>query len=206
MLFYETVGAGTLQLLKDLQEIDVFSNLRLVGGTSLALQIGHRKSVDLDFFGLVDFESLNTNELFKNFQSVELIKKSKNINVFIINGIKVDFVNYTYPWIDELLVVDTLRLAKLQDIAAMKIAAITGRGSKKDFVDLYFLLKEFSLKQILNFYKTKYNDASEYLAVKSLSYFEDAEQDLPLDMLIETPWKQVKEHIKIELVHYSIMK
>ena len=58
----------------------------------------------------------------------------------------------------------------------------------------------------MNFYKTKYNDASEYLAVKSLSYFEDAEQDLPLDMLIETPWKQVKERIKIELVQYSIMK
>ena len=66
MLFYETVGAGTLQLLKNLQGIDVFANLRLVGGTSLALQIGHRKSVDLDFFGLVDFESLNTNELLQN--------------------------------------------------------------------------------------------------------------------------------------------
>ncbi len=203
MLYYETINAGTLQLLKDLQAINEFHNLRLAGGTSLALQLGHRKSIDLDFFGKVNFDELDINLLFNGFQSIEVVKKSININVFIINGVKVDFVNYSYPWLFPSISKNGLQLAQMEDIAAMKIAAITGRGTKKDFVDLYFLLKKFSLDEILSFYKQKYSDASEYLAIKSLSYFEDAEPDLPLDMLIETSWTEVKNVISEAVRTYS---
>jgi predicted nucleotidyltransferase component of viral defense system len=203
MLYYETIDAATLQLLKELQDVDVFQDLRLVGGTSLALQLGHRKSIDLGFFGKVDFEQIDVKEVFGKFETVTAIKKSKNINIFEINGVKVDFVNYNYPWLQDLLIEDDLRLAQKKDIAAMKIAAITGRGSKKDFVDLYYLLNEFSIEQILGFYKQKYLDASEFIALKSLSYFDDANEELPLDMLKDISWENVKKRIRTQIIEYT---
>ncbi len=199
MLYKSTVNESTFKLLKDLQSIDEFSKLRLVGGTALALLIGHRISVDLDLFGKIDFDS----QLFNNFNKVQVIKESKNINIFEINDVKVDIVNYSYPWLDSELSIDNIRLASLKDIAAMKIAAVIGRGSKKDFVDLFFLLKEFGFSEIISFYEQKYPDASIYLALKSLVYFDDADNDPPLNMLINTPWQSVKDIIRKEVIKYS---
>jgi len=174
---------------------DEFQNLRLVGGTALALQLGHRKSIDLDLFGEIDFENINHTKTFSEFTKVVTLKKSKNINVFSINDIKVDFVNYSYPWLQIQLVINGIRLARVEDIAAMKLAAITGRGTRKDFVDLYFLLQKFDLKKILGFYNKKYFDGSEYLVLKSLTYFEDAEKDLDIETTENVSWNTVKDHI-----------
>jgi predicted nucleotidyltransferase component of viral defense system len=199
MLYRATVSESTFKLLEDLQSIEEFSKLRLVGGTALALLIGHRISVDLDLFGDIDFDS----QLFSGFDKVQAIKKSKNINIFEINNVKVDIVNYAYPWLDNELQIDGIRLASLKDIAAMKIAAVTGRGSKKDFVDLYFLLREFSFNEIVSFYEQKYADASIYLALKSLVYFDDADKDPPLNMLKDIAWQDVKDRIRKEVINYS---
>ena len=199
MLYKSTVSKSTFSLLAELQSIEEFSKLRLVGGTALALQIGHRISIDLDLFGEIDFDS----QVFNNYSKVQVIKKSKNINIFEINDVKVDIVNYTYPWLEEELQIENIRLASLKDIAAMKIAAVTGRGSKKDFVDLFFLLKKFSFKEIIYSYEEKYADASIYLALKSLLYFDDADKDPPLNMLIEVSWKEVKKLITKQVVDYS---
>ena len=195
MLYYQTVDAGTLELLKKILSIDLFSELRLVGGTSLALQIGHRKSIDLDFFGNIDVDVLEINRVLAPLGAITLLKDSKNIHVYLVNGIKVDIVNYTYPWLKELLATDGLRLATYHDIAAMKLAAITGRGSKKDFIDLYFLLKEMSLATMLQQYLHKYNDGSLFLVIKSLIYFEDAELEQMPDMLYPVNWQTVKDTI-----------
>ncbi len=203
MLYYSTIDPATLELLKQIQLMDEFSKLRLVGGTALALQIGHRKSIDLDFFGCIDFEQLANNDLFRGFHSVEVLQRTKNINIFEINEIKVDFVNYSYPWLQKEMTIDSITLAHKEDIAAMKIAAITGRGSKKDFIDLFFLLKIYSLQQILDFYNKKYFDASIYLALKSLSYFYDADQEQSPEMIIPLSWETVKSKIKEELIKYT---
>ncbi len=200
MLYKSTVSKSTFKLLEQLLLIDEFSKLRLVGGTALSLQIGHRISVDLDLFGEVEFDS----QIFNDFTKVQAIKKSTNINIFEINDVKVDIVNYTYPWLESELNIDNIRLASLKDIAAMKIAAVTGRGSKKDFVDLFFLLKEFSFGKIIDFYKQKYSDASIYLALKSLVYFDDADNDPPLNMLKDIPWQSIKEKIRKEVINYSV--
>ena len=112
MLYYTTIQPATLELLKNLQKIEAFSNLRLAGGTALALQIGHRKSIDLDFFGRIDFENIDTNEILGQFSSIEFLQKSKNINILEINNIKVDFVNYTYPWLQEKVIEDGLIMWK----------------------------------------------------------------------------------------------
>ena len=113
------------------------------------MQIDHRQFIDFDLFGTIDFEALDLPEIFKGFKEVSLIKRSKNISIFNIDGVKVDFVNYSYPWLSEINNHDDIRLAGIDDIAAMKLAAITGRGSRKDFVNLYFLLQRYSLKSIL---------------------------------------------------------
>ena len=97
---------------------------------------------------------------------------------------------------------DTLRLAGVEDIAAMKLAAITNRGTKKDFIDLYFLLKQYGLEELLDFYKNKYHDGSIFLVIKSLSYFDDAEEEAMPDMCVAIKWKDVKDHISHILTGY----
>lgn len=202
MLHLSTIDASTLELLKALMKQSAFSGLRLAGGTALALQIGHRKSIDIDLFGAIDFELLQIQDLFAEFDSVKTIKRSKNINIFIINDVKVDFVNYSYPWLNDSIVEDNIRMAAINDIAAMKLAAITGRGSKKDFVDIYFLLQHYSLEALLKMYGAKYYDGSAFLVLKSLTYFADAENEGDLKMLINTPWESMKQKLKQEVEKY----
>lgn len=195
MLHYSTVDSSTLELLRKLQELPSLQNTRLVGGTALALRLGHRKSVDLDLFGDISVETDVLVEELKSLGTLMVLKESKNIHVYSLNNVKVDIVNYAYAWQDELLCEDGLRLAGLKDIAAMKIAAVTGRGSKKDFIDIYFLSKTYSLQEMLSYYLAKYPEGSEFMALKSLSYFEDAELEPCPYMLEKVTWEDVKEAI-----------
>ncbi len=183
--------------------IKAFYRTRLVGGTALALQLGHRKSIDIDLFGEIDFKSINKAKTFEKFREIKTIKASDNINILLVDGVKVDFVNYTYPWLEEQIVTQEIRIAGLKDIAAMKLAAITGRGSKKDFIDIYFLLKAFSLKELMAFYNQKYSDGSEYMVLKSLTYFGDAEPDPMPEMLMDINWETAKETIITEAEKYA---
>lgn len=195
MLSYKTIQPHTLELLKVLTDEPVFSDLRLVGGTALALQLGHRNSIDLDFFGHIEVEDEDLLNILRKHGRLEILKLSQNIKIFTLDGIKVDIVNYSYQWIDDAILEDGLRLASPKDIAAMKINAIEGRGTKKDFVDVFELLKLYSLNEILVFHKEKYPEASTFRALISLSYFEDAEsQPLP-QMFIPESWEEMKEKI-----------
>lgn len=202
MLHYETITEETLAILKHAQSRPLFKTHRLVGGTALALLYGHRISVDLDFFGstATSFDEI-VKEL-ESFGKIELLKNSSAIKVLVINNIKLDIVHYNYSWIEEPVKEDGLLLASAKDIAAMKIAAITGRGSKKDFFDLALLLKHFSLTEIFNFFILKYPDASIYLALKSLIYFDDADEQPDPVLFDKTSWKEVKRIIETEQVNY----
>ena len=202
MLHYKTIDTKTLELLKKLQSIPIFTDLRLVGGTSLALQLGHRKSIDLDLFGKLDADLFAVSESLNNLGTVSILKKSENINIYLIDGIKVDIVNYPYPWLMDVAVEDSLQLADIRDIAAMKLSAITNRGTKKDFIDIFFLLKEFSLSEMLDFYSRKYRDGTEFLVLKSLSYFDDAEEEEMPMMFSSLDWPAVKKHICTTLSSY----
>ena len=198
MLYKQAVNPKLLELLNNLMEIDVFKDFNLVGGTSLALQIGHRISVDIDLFGVYKINEIEFNEELSRLGTVQLIKKSKNIVIYNINGIKVDFVNYNYKLLEQPKTLENIRLVSLKDIGAMKLNAISGRGSKKDFIDLYFLLNFFSLDELLHYYNEKYQDGSEFLVLKSLQYFEDAENDEFPKMLIPIAWKDLKTKISNE--------
>lgn len=202
MLFFETIDPRTLDLLIKLQKASVFSDLRLVGGTALALQIGHRKSIDLDLFGNITADEYEISKVLAEIGETTVLRKTKNINVYLIEGLKVDIVNYHYPWLEEPVTESRLILAGMKDIAAMKLAAITGRGTKKDFIDLFFLLEHFSLSQMLGFYSQKYSDGSEFLVLKSLAYFEDADADEEPVMLKTRNWIEMKSCIISALERY----
>ncbi len=206
MLFYETVDTKTLELLKTLQSSKIFSNLRLVGGTALSLQMGHRKSIDIDLFGLLDADTFELDKSLSQFNDIKLLNKTKNINIYLINGVKVDIVNYHYNWLEEPLITDNIVMAHSKDISAMKLSAITGRGYKKDFIDLYFLLQIYSLEQMLDFYSQKYHDGSVFLVLKSLSYFDDADKDESPLMLKPINWEKIKSYIinQLDIYHDNL--
>lgn len=202
MLQFQTTEPGTLELLKKLMLVEEFKELRLVEGTSLALQIGHRSSIDIDMFGNLQADEFEIDKILNKTGSTILLKKTKNINIYLIDGIKVDLVNYHYPWLGEMIFEDNLRLAAIKDIAAMKLAAITGRGNKKDFIDLNFLFQFYTLEEMLKFYKLKYSDASEILVLKSLTYFDDADTEEDPRMLLSMDWVKVKDLITFNLQNY----
>lgn len=195
MLYTQTVNSDLLGILKELMAEDLFRNFVLVGGTSLALQIGHRKSIDIDMFGNCELNELEITAFLNQLGQVKILRKSKSILIYSVNGIKVDFVKYPYPLIKLPLEEDNIRLATKEDIAAMKLNAIAGRGSKKDFIDLYFLLQEFTLQELFEFFRSKYSDGSDFLVLKSLTFFDDAESDEMPYMVKELEWEKVKSFI-----------
>lgn len=195
MLHFETVDSSTLELINKIMAEPLFSPLRLVGGTAMALQTGHRKSIDLDLFGELFLDESVLTETVSSMGSIAWLNKLKSIKSLLINGIKVDFVNYSYPWLTEPVNKKNIRLAGKKDIAAMKLAAITGRGAKKDFVDLYFLLKEYSLRDMIQFYEAKYSDGSVFMVLKSLVYFDDAENEIMPEMMESVSWDEIKKTI-----------
>ena len=204
MLSLQTVLPDTLELLKVLMRQPLLSDMRLVGGTSLALQYGHRRSVDLDFFGHTteDIEEL-TGIMHECAENVVRGNCTKRIKAYYLNNVKVDVVNYDYKWIDDPVMEDGIRLASPKDIAAMKVNAVMGRGTKKDFIDVYFLLQHYSFEELIQFYLQKYTDGSEYRALLSMSYFADADpQPMPY-MFQNVDWNTIKDEIRHQVQVYN---
>ncbi|WP_199740724.1 MULTISPECIES: nucleotidyl transferase AbiEii/AbiGii toxin family protein [Flavobacterium] len=178
----------------------LFSDFNLVGGTSLALQMGHRNSIDIDLFGNSEINPEFFIEKLSEFGEVKVAQSTKNILITKINDVKVDFVNYKYPLLSDCLFIENIRMLSKKDIAAMKLNAIAGIGSKKDFIDLYFLLNEFTLEDILSFYEKKYHDGSIFMVQKSLTYFGDADLQLHPQMFKNFNWETCKQKIIEEVL------
>lgn len=196
MLSYQTVNPDTLELLRTLMSQPEMRGMRLVGGTSLALQYGHRQSIDLDFFGKLQVSQNEILDMISRLSSdFKVLNQTRLILQLVVNRIKVDIIDYNYDWIDEPIIENGITLASPKDIAALKINAIEGRGSKKDFIDIYLLLQHYSLDEILYFYASKYPNHSILMALKSLIYFEDAENQTMPKMFIDTSWETMKKFI-----------
>ena len=144
MLHTETVEPSTLDLLRRLQRLPDLTSTRLVGGTALALHLGHRKSVDLDMFGTFDPIVSYRKLLADAGHSVEGAENG-TVQSLRVNNVKVDLVNYPYPWLDDAIEEGNIRLAGLRDIAAMKLSAVVNQERKKDFIDVARLLDVFLL-------------------------------------------------------------
>ena len=197
MLHFETIEPSTLELLKRLQALPSLAETRLVGGTALALQLGHRTSVDLDIFGKWDYAE----DLAAVLSKAGRVEKESGLPdgkmaFFYINDVKVDCVSYDmYRWLDPAVEDAGVRLAGIRDIAAMKINAVTNRGTRKDFVDVARLLDDHSLEEMFGWYCMKYPEANPALALRSLSYFADAETMPMPRMLVPFDWESAKDRI-----------
>jgi predicted nucleotidyltransferase component of viral defense system len=199
MLQKQAVKPELLELLEQLMLVDEFTNFNLVGGTALALYEGHRLSVDIDMFGRSDIDPDKFTDILKEKGETIILSQSPKILIFSINGIKVDFVNYNFELLEPLTIIEGIRLVSKKDIAAMKLNAIAGRGSKKDFIDFFQLLNEFTLTEMLTFYSQKYPNGSEFMVLKSMLYFDDAENEPDPLMIIPISWEEVKERIVLEV-------
>ena len=113
-----------------------------------------------------------------------------------VNNVKVDLVNYPYPWLDDAIEEGNIRLAGLRDIAAMKLSAVANRGRKKDFIDVARLLDVFSLDQMLSLYKEKFSVSELSFPLRGLMYFDDAEED-PMPEMFDSnfTWENVKKTV-----------
>jgi hypothetical protein len=186
MLQKECVSESLLTLLIELQNADIFRDYFLVGGTSLAMQIGHRRSDDIDLFTQKEINKEEIGEyLFNNYRNDVIVINSQNIIYQVrINNIKVDFVKHPYNLVEPVKKDENIRYLGKKDIAAMKLRAIENSGNRaKDFIDVYYLLKEMSLENMFNYYKLKYSVNDIYSAKRSLGYFDDVPEE---------SWQEVK--------------
>lgn len=196
MLQLQTVEPNTLELLRSLMQKEYLNSFVLVGGTALALQLGNRESIDLDMFSTADFSSNEVLSSLLNDYQIVVNNQLTQTLISTINHVKVDFIKFHYPFIRPFVVIENIRMASVEDIAAMKLDAITGRGSKKDFYDLYFLLQQFSIDDLFSFYIEKYPHQTTFHVIRSLTYFEDAEiQPNPIVFDKTITWEIVKHNV-----------
>jgi len=204
-MYPKTLYPKTKQVLNTIKKEPFLKDFYLAGGTALALQLGHRKSIDLDFFSST---FPNEKELIKNIEKFNpqiLNQTPKTLDV-LINDTKVSFLEYNYPLISRLETFNTTKLASVMDIACMKITAISSRGSKKDFVDLNEILKTTTLQKIFLNFEKKYLNVKYQKAhlLKSLLFFQDAKADPEPDYMLNQKWVDIKFNIEKAVKAYLL--
>lgn len=190
----------TSQNLALLAKVPMVKNFYLAGGTAVALHFGHRLSFDLDFFTEKDF---NVDKLIRKInQHGKLLVDQTEEDTLLgkMNGEKVSFFYYRYPLIQRPQNWNDIRVASLRDLAAMKVDAISSRGRKRDFIDLFFINRKITLEEAINLYDARYKTLANNLihVLRSLSYFDDAEEDDMPQMIEKLPWEEVKEFFQKE--------
>lgn len=185
-------------VLELLDQLELVQDFYLAGGTALALQYGHRQSVDFDFFKENPFAVDRVVSKVSQLADIEIRQKQENTLLILIEDISCSFFRYPYPLLCETLDFrKNIKLAAIPDIAAMKVSAISTRGTKRDFVDLFFVCKkDYSLKEVLKFYQEKFKVLNHdlYHVYKSLMYFEDAEVDVLPTMYEKINWNEIKSY------------
>lgn len=203
-MFTNTLAPKTALLFKHLQNQRWLRSFYLAGGTALALQYGHRQSVDLDFF---TEKNISTAPLVKKLEGAgkfEITNQEKNTLEGILNGVKLSFMTFPYPLQQPpLLFHGAIRLAHPLDIGLMKLGAVTGRNTKKDFIDLYLILEreQLALRQLVErlakqFAPTTYDP---YHLYKALSYFAEADKENMPKMIQKISWDKVKRFFTLEI-------
>lgn len=199
-LNYNTISEKALEILKFLMSCDTLKNFYLVGGTALSLQWGHRISEDIDMFRFSEEEvdgTLILDEVSKFSGDIAELGRQNYYLKLLIDGVKIDLLRYRHPLIAPILEIDGIRMLSPMDIAPMKLLAISNRGAKKDFYDLFFMFQQFSLEEMYSFYEKKFGSVDPFQIHRSLCFFEDAETRLnKLEPLSNITWEEAKEEIK----------
>ena len=206
MLRTETIERDTFKLLMALMQDAKLESFILVGGTALALYMGHRRSIDLDLFSRHPFDVLALEKHLKDTYDFEIQnpkQKSEATLVGFINHIKVDCIRYDYPLVKPVYVHDGIRLYSEHDIAAMKLTAISQSGTRlKDFVDIAFQSTKISLNEMLDVFEIKYHKTNKISAVKGLTYFDDIDFSAKIELISgQFKWKSIEKRL-IEMIKY----
>jgi hypothetical protein len=196
--FWNTITENMKFILNGISQSDVGKHFYLAGGTALALQIGHRYSVDLDFFSPTeDIPTVRPRleETLLAFGAV-LADSSWGNLVYLAKDVRIGFYGYGYALVGPLIENEGLRLASVEDIALMKLDALLSRAARKDFYDLYFICQNTSLKRLLDLAPQKYPFVRDFEAqvVKRLVFFENAENDIDTPLLEPVTWQAVKDY------------
>lgn len=194
-MFTNAISNHTADTLALLGKSGILKDAYLAGGTACALHLDHRFSFDLDFFTNKEFQTLVIVKQLEKLKGFSLTRTAKWTILGSFPQVKFSYFYYPYPLVEQTVQFSQIHIASLADIAAMKIAAICDRGTKRDFIDLYFIAKQkFSLDEVLDFYDKKYKKLTNnlYTILKSLRYFTDADPQDPPEMIKEVSWEEVK--------------
>lgn len=204
-LHLEILTMPQRDFLDSLKEHHLPDSSYLAGGTGIALSIGHRRSLDFDFFTKTQFSPDNALNVLKELGKIKIITKSSGSITIEISNQRVSIFFYPYdllfqcvdnPW--------KFSLADPKDIIPMKLSAIAGRGSKKDFIDIYFLLRNYTVEQSLSILEKKFaqEEYSKYHILRSLVYFSDADKEPEPEMLLKFDWENAKKFISEKVSSY----
>jgi hypothetical protein len=195
MLYKETVTDALFETLKSISSLEKLSSFRLVGGTAIALQIGHRRSIDLDLFSNEKVKKQNiAHDLENKFTGIECFISQDGITTRI-NDLKIDiFDDWMIPFKEEPVIVDRIKIASLKDLAAFKLTALTERREKKDYIDLYFLFQKFgglTLLKEYHFYNPLLSAKSLLFALEEVIVAQENSSPMP-DMIRPVLWEEIK--------------
>jgi Nucleotidyl transferase AbiEii toxin, Type IV TA system len=191
------IAPKTFEMIQILQKKNILEGFVLVGGTSLALQMGHRNSIDIDLFTQNDFEPNEIIEELAQNHEIDVSLNRKNTLLAVVDHIKTDFIRHKYPYVLPPIVDEEITFLSKEDISAMKLHAISNSGKRlKDFIDLYFLLEYFSLSEMIDFYTYKYANYNPMIALRSVNYFDDIDPNLDSPkMKKKLPFSEIKKRI-----------
>lgn len=194
-MFKQALLPDTLRAIQLAAKVVGNKPIYLAGGTALALHLGHRISTDLDFFTREAFDEKVVAQDLSQYPEFKLEGKAWRTIWGWLGTTRFSLFYYQYPLLRETEEFGGLKIASKVDVAAMKLQAVSDRGTRRDFVDLYFLAQEYSLEQVLEFYDRKYQTLENnlYHVIRSLTYFEEAdrEENRP-EMLKPVDWDEVK--------------
>lgn len=197
----EIINSKTKRLLESLVKIKEIKDFYLAGGTALALQIRHRQSIDLDWFSQKQVSIIQLKRSLSSLGNLTVESEDKETLNCSLNGVKLSFFVYPYLLLFSLIDFSGVKIADERDIACMKIDAISSRGSKKDFIDLYFLLRKYQLRDLLDLFDKKYKNIkyNRLHILKSLVYFEEAENEPMPKMFQKITWLAIKNKVRKEI-------
>ena len=213
MLYYSTVNNVLQEILLQLMQSKIFDDFRLVGGTALSLQIGHRESIDIDLFSDAEYGTLNfkaiENYLKENFEYVDFLDtipamgKSYFIGENKENTVKLDLY-YTDTYIQPAIEVDGIRMATIEEIIAMKIDVVQRGGRKKDFWDLHDLLQSYDISQMLDLHEQRYPYTHDReLIIHNFTSFEQVDEDFNPICFKGKYWEFIKEDFEEVILEFK---
>lgn len=194
-MYVESISAKVQANLELVGRTPLATRFYLAGGTAIALHLGHRHSYDLDFFSPAPFDKGDPRRFLSHLGRLAVEQEDEGTFLGTLNDVRISFFIYPYRLLASPVLFGTVRIAAPKDLVVMKLDAIAARGKKRDFIDLYFMCRDFlPLREMLPLIEQKYEGVKYNFThlLKSLVYFEDAEADPMPEMLKPVSWPDVR--------------